>query len=54
MLGWLLFAVVFYNVMTIKHEEKSTMFDPWEVLGLSRDADEAQVKKAYRKLSLKW
>ena len=53
-LGWLVFSVVFYNVMTIKHEEKSLAFDPYEVLGVTHESDESTVKKAYRKLSLKW
>lgn len=29
------------------------MSDPWETLGVSRDADEDTVKKAYRKLAMK-
>ena len=29
-------------------------FDPWEVLGVSQDDTVKKIKKAYRKLSLKW
>ena len=30
------------------------MFDPYSVLGISRDASDEEIKKAYRKLSRKY
>lgn len=30
------------------------MFDPYSVLGVSRDASDDEIKKAYRKLSRKY
>ena len=30
----------------------SSSLDPWKTLGVSHDADEKQIKKAYRKLAL--
>ncbi len=29
-------------------------FDPYEVLGVEKDAQEAQIVKAFRKAALKW
>ena len=28
--------------------------DPYQILGCSKDADDATLKKAYRKLAVKW
>lgn len=33
--------------------DESLREDPWEILGVSRDADENTIKKAYRKLAMK-
>jgi DnaJ-domain-containing protein 1 len=34
--------------------EPDTSIDPYEVLDVLRDATEDQIKKAYRKLALRW
>jgi molecular chaperone DnaJ len=32
----------------------TTTRDYYEILGIAKDADEAAIKKAYRKMALKW
>ncbi|KAJ3035523.1 secretory subunit [Rhizophlyctis rosea] len=49
-LGWIFFALVAYKVATTVIEEPGP-WDPYEIMGLTEDADAAAVKSAYRKLS---
>mmetsp|Transcript_24128 Transcript_24128/g.33831 ORF Transcript_24128/g.33831 Transcript_24128/m.33831 type:complete len:637 (+) Transcript_24128:93-2003(+) len=56
---WALLWVVFiYLVFSVSQKDSeagtTTQFDPYEILGLSPGADEDEIKKAYRKLSLMW
>ncbi len=37
-----------------REERRKKMFDPYSVLGVSRDASDDEIKKAYRKLSRKY
>ena len=54
LVGWLLFAVVFHRVLTTELEEQKVLFDPFEILGISSAAEPEEIKKVYKKLSLKW
>ncbi|KAM0788998.1 hypothetical protein ACM66B_003067 [Microbotryomycetes sp. NB124-2] len=50
--GWLAFAVVVQRASLIEGEANA--FDPFAILGVSSSATEKQIKKHYRKLSLKF
>ncbi|KAK4055503.1 secretory subunit [Microbotryomycetes sp. JL201] len=50
--GWLAFAVVVQRASLIEGEANA--FDPFQILGVSSSATEKQIKKHYRKLSLKF
>ncbi|RKP07186.1 Sec63 Brl domain-containing protein [Thamnocephalis sphaerospora] len=50
--GWFIFAYVAYKIATTPVELK--IWDPYEVLGLSTSAELDQIKKHYKKLSLKY
>lgn len=54
----LLWALFLYLVFAVSHSDAdsvaATQFDPYDILGLSPGADEDEIKKAYRKLSLIW
>lgn len=43
------FATLCYN-----EETQISSFDPYEILDVSRDSTEQQIRKKYRKLSIKW
>lgn len=43
------FAVLFYTQSSMANMKP---FDPFEILGVPRDASDREIKKAYRKLSL--
>ncbi|ODQ55384.1 DnaJ-domain-containing protein [Saitoella complicata NRRL Y-17804] len=50
--GWALFAWMAYRVANQKFESKH--WDPYEILGISASATEKEIKKHYKKLSLKF
>ena len=50
--GWIAFALLYYLCMITNTEEKR--FDPYEILDLKVGADAKEIKKAYRKMSLKY
>ncbi|KAG9016960.1 secretory subunit [Tulasnella sp. JGI-2019a] len=52
MAGWLLFAYLAHKVATTKLE--NTVYDPFEILGLSYGTTEKEIKRHYKKLSLKF
>ena len=52
-LGWLLFVPLATNLPKMQTAELAS-FKPFDILGLELEATEDQIKKAYRKLSLKW
>ena len=37
-----------------RRNRRKNMFDPYSILGVSRDASDEEIKKAYRKLSRKY
>ncbi|TKR92659.1 hypothetical protein L596_007271 [Steinernema carpocapsae] len=47
--AWVLFAFLAYKVSQIEHEHVE--YDPYKILGLDREADVKEIKKAYRELS---
>jgi len=51
-LGWISVAMLSYKVINTKIEMKT--WDPYEILGLDPETPVDQVKKTYKKLSLKW
>ncbi|GAA5910707.1 hypothetical protein JCM5296_006819 [Sporobolomyces johnsonii] len=50
--GWVAFAVVVQQASRIEGE--AAQFDPFKILGVSASATEKQIKKHYRKMSLKF
>lgn len=51
-LAWAVYAGLIYYVRT--HQVVMDRFDPFEILEVSEDATDADIKRAYRKLSLKY
>lgn len=49
---WLFWCVMVYYSQQAIGDAKP--FDPFEILGLPRDAEDREIKKAYRKLSLQY
>merc|ERR550539_634362 len=48
--GWILFAMIVYQISQFDYEMAN--FDPYEILGVSLDADKKTIKSKYKKLSL--
>lgn len=48
--GWLILIFLAYKVSQFDYEMAN--FDPYEILGISPGSSQAEVKKAYRRLSL--
>ena len=51
LLGWLAVAVL---VSSVGEEAQIAQFDPFDILGVEEGSTDAQIKRAYRKLSLKF
>ncbi|KAK9768618.1 secretory subunit [Basidiobolus ranarum] len=51
-LGWILFGFLAYKASTTVIE--TNIWDPYEILGIETGATTKEVKKHYKKLSLKW
>ena len=49
-----LWGTAFYISNELEGVDKIKAFDPWEILGISRDATDKEIKKAYRKAALKY
>merc|ERR1719436_1177581 len=49
-IGWILFAMIVYQISLFDYEMAN--FDPYEILGVSLDADKKTIKSQYKKLSL--
>lgn len=52
-IGWLAFAALAY-VIAQSPSTASTIYDPFEILGLSSSSDDKAIKRHYKKLSLKF
>ncbi|EJD35962.1 hypothetical protein AURDEDRAFT_147310, partial [Auricularia subglabra TFB-10046 SS5] len=50
--GWAVFAFFAYKVATTKTE--TTMYDPYEILGIKRGVAENEIKRHYKRLSLQF
>jgi hypothetical protein len=50
--AWLVWVLMLLWVQASVKDMKP--FDPFEILGLERDANDKEIKKAYRQLSLKY
>ncbi|KZV78925.1 hypothetical protein EXIGLDRAFT_847034 [Exidia glandulosa HHB12029] len=48
--GWAVFAYFAYKVATTKSE--TTMYDPYEILGIKRGTTEQEIKRHYKRMSL--
>ncbi|KAK6907520.1 hypothetical protein I203_101515 [Kwoniella mangroviensis CBS 8507] len=53
-IGWLLFAYLCYSLSQAPRLEGETVYNPFEILGLSDKSSEKQIKKHYKKLSLQF
>lgn len=51
-LGWIFLIFLAYRVSQFDYEMVN--FDPFEILGIPPEASQADIKKAYRKLSVVW
>lgn len=51
-IGWLLFLLLAYKCCTQQHEYVN--WDPFEILGISDNANPEEIKKTYRALSLRY
>lgn len=50
---WIALIALMIQMPSFKDEELTT-FEPYTILGIEKDSTESQIKKAYRKESLKW
>jgi translocation protein SEC63 len=44
----------FYLIALVKKDGEVNSFDPFQILGIEQDASESEIKKVYRRLSLKY
>merc|ERR1719418_490391 len=49
-IGWILFAMIIYQISLFDYEMAN--FDPYEILEVSYDATQKEIKKKYREMSL--
>ncbi|KAL7750047.1 secretory subunit [Sorochytrium milnesiophthora] len=52
--GWAVVGYLCYVIYNTQIEQPATAWDPWEILGVSRNANRQTIKQAYNELSLKW
>ncbi|KZT33857.1 hypothetical protein SISSUDRAFT_1027300 [Sistotremastrum suecicum HHB10207 ss-3] len=50
--GWVVFGLLVYKIATTVDESK--MYDPFQILGVSLSATEQEIKRHYKKLSIKF
>nr|XP_019011920.1 translocation protein SEC63 [Kwoniella pini CBS 10737]OCF50701.1 translocation protein SEC63 [Kwoniella pini CBS 10737] len=53
-IGWTIFAYLCYSLSQAPRLEGETIYNPFEILGLSDSTNEKQIKKHYKKLSLQY
>ena len=53
LVGWLLFGTSIYQAFTL-HQKEDILWDPYIILGVDQTADERDVKRAFKKLSLQF
>ncbi len=52
---WIILTLVFINTYSqLPDEDQLRLFNPYEILGLSRSASSLEIRKAYRKLALEY
>lgn len=51
-LGWALFAWVAYGLWTAPPTPETSVYDPFEILGIGSSSTDKEIKKHYKKLSL--
>ncbi|OCF45263.1 translocation protein SEC63 [Kwoniella heveanensis CBS 569] len=54
LLAWTLFGYLCYNLSNAPRLEGGTVYNPFEILGISDSSSEKQIKKHYKKLSLQF
>merc|ERR1719326_791432 len=53
-LGWICFLSLSYKLMNLADGEEMFSFNPFKILGIEEGSEMSDIKKAYRKLSLKY
>ncbi|KAJ8329932.1 secretory subunit [Batrachochytrium dendrobatidis] len=53
LLGWVSFALIAYHAATVKFDEP-VLWDPYQILGVDSFTSEKAIKKAFKKLSLRF
>lgn len=45
---------IFLLILTVRVVKPTSEFDPYQVLGVSRTASQAEIKRAYKNLAREW
>lgn len=53
-IGWVLVVILALKIHKIEVVVSENNFDPWRILGIDESTPEKEIKKAYRKMSLKF
>jgi translocation protein SEC63 len=52
--GWVAFAGLCYIIHVAEVVPAATLYDPYAILEISPSATEDEIRKVYKRLSLKW